>query len=62
MKNLRRKRRLNTIGRLCLTKELRKKLDMKQGDLLNAVIEGDAICIKCINLKEGNKQSHFVTM
>lgn len=54
MKKLGIVRSLDKIGRICLPKELRKTLKMKQGDSLEIFVEGDTICIKRVKSKDGN--------
>ena len=56
MKKLGIVRNLDKIGRICLPNELRKTLNMKQGDSVEIFVEGDAICVKCINPNKGNIQ------
>ena len=56
MKKLGIVRHLDNIGRICLPNELRKSLNLKQGDPVEIFVEGDSICIKWIDLKQNKKQ------
>ena len=48
MKKLGIVRHLDKIGIICLPKELRKTLNMKQGDFVEIFVGEDAICIKSV--------------
>ena len=59
MKNLGMVRNLDKIGRICLPKELRKTLNMKDGDSLEIFLEGDTINIKKIICEDDNPKCLF---